>query len=295
MSYLYSLYGFTIEVPFQCPLVPLAAAGDAPDVRVVEGDVPYRFSDDAAEGENWQALPNRYLLRGGRNSGRFLVENGQTITLQRNHAAEDDMLAAHLVLFVMIAFMRQRGYLVLHANVVQTAVGSIALCGEAGAGKSTTMGALLARGGKMIADDVCPLCFSSDGRVVVLPGAPRLNLCEDAAEEFGHDVSTLRRNPLRVSKVLVPVKEVTEDKESVLSAICLLDQYDGDAINKKLLRGAEKFAVLQEAVYGPMLPAEHPGQFALFAAVAEQVAMYRIDRPACRWSLDEVVETILNG
>jgi len=51
---------------------------------------------------------------------------------------------------------------------------------------------------------------------------------------------------------------------------------------------------VQECVYGPLLPQEHPGQFALFAAVAKQVAVYRLSRPAQRWSVAEVADALLS-
>ena len=61
------------------------------------------------------------------------------------------------------------------------------------------------------------------------------------------------------------------------------------------LTGVEKFAALQECVYGPMLPDEHHGLFRLFSAAVEQVAVHRIIRPEGRWTVDEVAEVILDG
>jgi hypothetical protein len=42
-----------------------------------------------------------------------------------------------------------------------------------------------------------------------------------------------------------------------------------------------------------MFAEEHPALFPLMSAVAATVPFYRLDRPASRWSVDEVAEAIL--
>ena len=89
MTYQYTLFGLNLAVPFPCPMLPPAPAGIEPDVTVVEGPVPFSLEAPKVEIDNWQATPDRFLLRGGRRSGRFLVEDGLRIILQRNPNAEN--------------------------------------------------------------------------------------------------------------------------------------------------------------------------------------------------------------
>lgn len=296
MMYMYSLYDLTLAVPFPCPILTPAEVGTFPDVAVVEGPVPRTLAASIVDGPNWQASPGRFLFRGGRNSGRFLVEGGARIILERNPAAEEKRLCAHLLAAVMAALLRQRGLLVLHANVAIIPRGAVAISGGTGAGKSTTQAVLLSRGCRMVTDDITVLGFGQDGQVTVFPGVAKMNLCEDAAQKLGHDVASLPRNPLRSIKVIVPVvpKDI-ENKAVPLKTIYLLSSHTGGELATATLTGAEKFATLQECLYGPIFPEEHHGLFTLLSAVTSQVDVIRMKRPEGKWSVNEIAEVILHG
>jgi hypothetical protein len=296
MTHTYTLYGITISVPFPCPVLTAAPAGAVPDVVVVEGPVPRTLAESTVDGPNWQSSPGIFLFRGGRTSGRFLVEGGTNITLHRNPAVDEKRLSAHLLAAVLAALLRQRGLLVLHANVAITPRGAVAISGGTGAGKSTTQAVLLGWGCRMVTDDITVIGLGQDGQVIALPGIAKMNLCEDTAARLGHDVASLPRNPLRSIKVIVPV--VTGDilNEPVpLKTIYLLDSHAGGELSITPLAGADKFSTLQECIYGPLFPEEHPGLFPLLSAVTAQVEIVRIDRPKGRWSANEIAERILYG
>jgi hypothetical protein len=297
MTYTYNLFGLTMSVPFPCSMLPQAPDGVIADVSVVEGSVARSLPSPIAEGNNWQASPGHFLLRGGNSAGRFLVEGGERITLERNPAAEEARLCAHLLASVIAALLRQRGLLVLHANVVITPQGNaVAISGETGSGKSTTHAALMAKGCRMLSDDITVLKLGHDGSAEVLPGFPKMNLCEDAAIKLGHDVSSLARYPLRSSKVIVPV--VPDEMVSVsvpLKALYLLRKYPKTCLITTPLNGGAKFEALQECIYGPLFPEEHPNMFYLSCALIAQTDMFRLARPVIGWSVDEIVEVILHG
>lgn len=295
MNYNYTAYSLILRVPFRCPALTPAAPDAIPDVSIVEGKVPKHISYPMAEGLHWEASPGLFLLRGGGLAGRFLVENGDRITLERNPGSDDAMLSAHLLTSVMAAILRQRGLMVLHANAAITPKSAIAISGEPGAGKSTTLAALLARGCTMQTDDITALVTGKDSRIITLPGIPKINLCEDAAIRLGHDVNKLPRNPLRNIKVIVPVQDGITSETATLKSLYILGSHPGDNLVSFRLAGADKFAALQECIYGPLFPEEHPGLFAITTAVVEQVEVIRIMRPATRWSVNEVAEIILNG
>ena len=257
--------------------------------------MPRTLIGAVAAGENWQASPGRFLWRGGARAGRFLVEDGRRITLERNPASEDAMLAAHLLSAVLAALLRQRGMLVLHANTAVTRRGAVTMSGETGAGKSTTLAALMKRGCAMLADDITVLRLSADNKVEALPGISKLNLCEDAAERLGHAVDKLPRNPLRRIKVVLPTHNKMASTPASVYAIYLLNSSPKSGVTLQSLSGADKFSALQECIYGPLFPEEHPEQFGLLAEISNQVRIFRLDRPSSGWSAPEVAEAILNG
>ena len=295
MLYTYIVYDLIMRLTFPCPILTLAPEGAMPDVIVSEGTVPHALAAPHAEGNMWQAEPGRFLFSGGNHAGRFLAEGGMRVTLERNPAAEDEMLCFYFLDAVLAAIMRQRGLLVLHANAAVTPRGAIAVSGKSGAGKSTTLAALLQHDCAMLSDDITALGLGDDGHVQVLPGVPQLHLSEDAAAGLGRNITGLPRHQWRRTKATIPTQAAMATQPARLRALYLLQTHMGNDLRVHSLTGAEKFGVVHECVYGPLLPQEHPGQFPLLSAVADQVAVFRIERPAARWAVREVMNVILNG
>lgn len=301
MTYTYTAYGLTVSVPFVCPSLPAASADAVPDVTVVYGTVPMKLAGAVASNDNWdsgfcwQAAPGRYLLRGGLRAGRFLVEDGNRVTLDRNSAAEDERLLFHFLHSVTAALFRQRGLLVLHASSANTPAGAIALCGKSRAGKSTTLAAMIQNGCTMVSDDLTILRRAANGCTEVLPGTAMMHLWDDAAQGVGLDVSGLSRHPMRRGKAALQAPGKQCLVPAPLHKIFILEPCTGKNIRLSRLCGTDKFDALLESVYGPLFGEEHPGLFTTFTSTAAQTDIYRIKRPEGRWSVDEVVELILNG
>jgi hypothetical protein len=295
MSFAYTVFDLTLRVPFACPPLAPALAGAMPDVVVSSGVVPRSLAAPHAEGPIWQAEPGRFLWRGGARGGRFLAEGGSRVTLERNPAAEDEILCFHFLNVVLAAILRQRGCLVLHANAAVTAGGAVVVSGESGAGKSTTIAALLQHGCAMLSDDVTALRLGDAGRVQVLPGVPLLHLGEETAASLGYDIAGVPQHKWRRMKAAIPTHAAMSKGPASLRALYLLQTHEGNDVRVRTLAGAEKFAALQACVYGPLLPEEHPGAFPLLSAVAAQVAIMLVERPVARWAAVDVAKLILHG
>jgi len=295
VHYRYIVYELVVETSFPCPLLPEAPEGVVVDVVVVEGRVPHKLDNPVAREPSWDATPGRFLFRGGKLAGRFLVEDGNRIILERNVEAEDSRLAVYFLASALTALLQQRGLLVLHANTALTARGALAVSGESGAGKTSTVAGIIARGGQLIADDITVLRLRDDNIIEVLPGPPHLHLCEDTADQFGFDIRDLPRFPWRRMKAALPVNGIMAQAPEPLKAIYLLKITDVKEVSCKYLSGMEKFDALQDCIYGPLLPDGHIELFSHLAAVAEQVDIGLVERPVYGWTLDEVVEVIMNG
>ena len=295
MRFIYSIYGLSIGLPFQCPGLAEAASGEVPDITVEEGDVPRQLEKVITEEGYWQIGPGKFLLRGGLRSGRFLVENGARITLQKNPAAEEERLAVHFLSSVLAVLLQQRGMLVLHANAAVIPRGAVVIAGLSGAGKTTTLASLVARGFPMLADDITVLGLGAGGRVEVLPGAPHLHLCQETADELGYDISDVPRYPWRRMKASVPVKGLMATSPTQLGGIYLLSTEQSGEVTVEMMTGTDKFIALQQCFYGPLIPPDQCALFTVHSAVLEQTPVYRLRRPEAGWSVNDVVEAILNG
>lgn len=301
MTYTYSVYGLTYELPLHCPFLSSCETHTASDVTVVYGSVSHELADAEASDDTWemgfcwQAAPGRYLLKGGRKAGRFLVEEGQRVTLHRNEGAEDERLLFHLMHSVTAALFRQRGFLVLHASTVKTKNGAIVLSGKTRAGKSTTLAAMLQKGCGMVSDDITVLCLDANSRVSVVPGLAMMHLWEDAAQNIGMDVSSVSRHPLRPGKAALPAPAEPCSGLVPVTKLCIIEPFPGEKVTIQRPMGKDKLDALMDCVYGPLFPKEHENLFTVFSAVAGQTEILRIQRPERRWTLDDVVKAVFHG
>ena len=295
MNYTYMAYGLVLSLPFPCEHLRRAPVDAIPDVVVVEGKTPVFLDAPLISAPAWQVDAQQFLWKGGKRSGQFLVEAGQWITLERSPRCEDSQLAFIFLDTILAAILSQRGMLVMHANAARNQKGAIAISGESGAGKSTTLAALLQRGWRMLSDDITALRISDNGQVEILPGIPQLHLTQEAANALAQDISGLKRYRWRRMKAAVPTQNQMAENPTALRAMYILHKLPAGMLQFQRLSGAAKFAALQECVYGPSLPQTISQQFPLMAAVVAQVDIIRVSRPADLWSVDSIVTELLNG
>jgi hypothetical protein len=292
-------YGLNFSLPFPCPEAPFADDGAVPDVLVEDGRVPSQLSEGVLRGDGFEAAPGRFLLRAGRRAGRFLVEDGTRITLQRGGASEDPIVAFHFLHTVMAALLHQRGNVVLHAGAVAGEEGATVISGESGAGKSTVLADLAARGFPLLSDDVTALSVGPDGETEVIPGPSSVHLCGDAAERLSErlspEVAGLPRRSWHRMKVAVPVTGIRPGGRYPFRRWVELAIGTGDEVRVECLSGARKLEALQRCIYMPMQIAEHAQRFGLLRAVMGRVPVLAIERPSGQWTLDRVAQAVLHG
>lgn len=284
----YRSYGLTIEVPFECTNMAPADAASPADVTVSEGPVDTHLPAAVVSESMCDVAPGVYLHRGGPRSGRYLARGGNEVVVERHAEAEERILADQLVVAALPAILRQRGRLVLHANGVVIDGGAVLIAGESGAGKSTTLAALLERDCQMLSDDVAALQLDDDARIVVPPGPANIRLIPDSVA----GVVTDRMELLR-SKVVLETEHTMASRPVPLRAVYVLRPDAQNTVRTAEIAGAEKFEALLGCIYGPLLQDEHPGVFPLLAAVLKQVPVLELRRPEHRSSIDEVTDRIL--
>lgn len=177
----YRVYGLGIrsEVPIDgVPIEGLPPAGAGPaDLDLRLGDItplPHEIDSSWLDEDHVRITRDeRAIVFEYRDGTRFRIEPG-LITTSWTTSAED--MATYLLGPVLAFALRMRGMLVLHASAVAIGGGALLFTGAAGAGKSTTAAAWLARGASLITDDVAAI----EGKAV-LPGYARVRLWDDSA------------------------------------------------------------------------------------------------------------------
>lgn len=155
--------------------------------------------------------------------GTFMETDGIRVDLG-DHPHARDHAAMHLAQRVLD---RVRGYTVLHAGVVGTAEGALAIAGPSGAGKTTLTLGLLEAGCTYFSDDFCPIARDT-GRVHPFPRSLWVRAPEGArASSRG--------------KAILPLDEarVARDPLPLAGLVCLQGPEGLDQVGVALRRGRE--------------------------------------------------------
>lgn len=295
MAYLYFAYGLTLRVPFRCDSLVEAETNAAADVEVVEGRVPRQLSSPIFRDRYYDVIPDRLLFRGAPRSARFLVERGATITFERDDGCQEDLFRYYLQHHALAAALRHRGLLVLHASSAVNSETTVGLTGASGAGKSTTMAALIAGGWRMLSDEIVALRLNDQGSLEVLPGAIHVHLHEDAAATLPYKTAGLPRHQWHRGKIAVPLTGTRCNAPAVLNKLVHLETTRTSAMRTERITGHQKLRRLIASIYGPSVSGQIATDFDLFAAALTHVEFLSVMRPRDAWTLDAVLEVVAHG
>jgi hypothetical protein len=188
--YRYTAFGLEIRSAFFFPELLAGKKNGRPDVTIREdraraGRLPPIPQDDAIVSPREACLAFSGL-------GTCVVRDGREIIVTRFATSHDGDLRLALLGPAIAVLLQQRGFLVLHASVVNIAGRAVAFLGSSGEGKSTMAAALNQRGHELVVDDLAAVRVEN-GRALVFPGFPQYKLWPDAAIALGRDVEALPR------------------------------------------------------------------------------------------------------
>ncbi len=293
-TYTYLVFGLTISIPFPCSTLTAVSPADAPDILVQMGSVPKLLENPAVTDPNWHVEPGRYLFLGDDRMGRFLAEGGNHVTVETQPGVDETIQASVFLEYVLAALLRQRGYLILHANTALTPHGAVSISGISGTGKSTALSALLQAGCRMLSDDITAARLHPNGMVEIIPGIPHMKLTDDSAHKLGIDTSLYPRQSWQKTKTIVSTQSYMEESPAVMQALYILSVGNVETVQLKPLYGREKLFSVQDCIYGPMLPGEHNTAFPILTILLEKVPVYRLDRPDKKWTIPELTRILLS-
>jgi energy-coupling factor transporter ATP-binding protein EcfA2 len=195
----------------------------------------------------------------------------------------------------MAAILRHRQLLVLHASCAVNATDTVVLTGESGAGKSTTMAALVAPGWHMLSDDIVALRLNDQDCLEILPGAIHVHLHEDAAAALPLDTGGLAPRAWHRPKTALPLHEFRSSTPCAANKFIHLEKTQSAGIRAEYVTGREKLPLLLRSLYGPVFPGEIATRFELFAAALGDVKVLSVARPRDAWTLNEIVGVVTDG
>jgi hypothetical protein len=247
-------------------------------VPVTEGAVPAPWpAPVVAEPSIW-AGPDRLLFAA--EDARVYAEPG-TVRIEAADArarAAADWLLYSTATRALLTFRRDYN---LHAGMVVAPGGAaIAVLGDSGAGKSTTMVELLRRGWTLGSDDVV-VVRPTDSGAVAHPVERPLHLSRRAAELLGGDPDVGRPLPYGDKRAYAVTADLTPRP---LAAIVVLGATeDAGAVRARRVDGLAAIPAIGLSAdrYGICRLPEHRAEWmAWTAAVCRSVPIWQLNRPA---------------
>jgi hypothetical protein len=214
---------------------------------------------------------------------RYLVSAGN-IDVEPMEGAGMNDVCAFLLGTVFGALCHLRGIFPLHASTIEVGEQCVAFTGDSGAGKSTMAATLIARGHRLISDDVTYIRRTDAGQLQIWPGTNRLRLWESAMEGLRYAKQGVERERRGYDKFLVPASSpVDADRPLRLRAIYHLDAAEPDApIAIDQVRGAAAVEVLLQNTFRLYIAEDIGRKGQVFAActdLAREVLVFRLRRP----------------
>lgn len=286
--YNYFTYGLYVASEIECPeLCP--ALSTTTEVMIRLGTVPQHLENPTGCGVLYQTTPDTFLLNLDR-IARYLVRNGNEITIEPAPDADEDSIRLFLLGSCFGALLFQRGLLPLHGSAIATPKGAVVFVGASGHGKSTLAGAFHQRGYQVLSDDVAAVSIKN-GIPHVLPAYPRLMLWADAVERLGVTSTKLRPARAQLEKFHYRLEQPPLEHEYPLHAIYLLAPTNSSTITITPLSGFDKIQRLNDNTYrnqfltGMKLAETH---FRQIAVIAQHAKVARVTRPDNSYQLDEL-------
>lgn len=244
-SYQYTAYGLNFESNFPLPEFRPHQNGRA-DVSVKYGKVPKKLDSPSGNGLAWQAAPGKLLLT-VKDVARYLVVENREVIVQPDESADENTVRVFLLGSVLGALLHARQMLVLHSSVIRTEKGAVLFMGRSGAGKSTTLGALLKRGYAMMADDKAGIIVDKDGIAKSIPGFPYARLTAETVNALQFPVHGLQISS-GLGKYVVPVQHFCAEPLKVYAAYSL-HTHNKFEVKFEPLEKLEAFQILNQSTY----------------------------------------------
>ncbi|AZO04844.1 MULTISPECIES: serine kinase [unclassified Mesorhizobium] len=290
----YKAYGLVIGSEVALPeLEPTRPA--TPDLEIAVGrvDFPGAASQRATA---FRFEPTRQYLS-WQAVGTFLISGVNRIYVDPAPGVDDPLLAFPLLGPVMALALHQRGLLVLHASAIEVDGKSVIFMGDKGAGKSTTAGAMIRAGHRLLTDDVVALDLSDPDWPMILPGFPQLKLAADAAGAIRLEQAEVRPqvHP-QIDKAQHRLRDGFAAEAVPVSRIYVLERGVRAAISP--LSGAAALPAIIKFSYITRFGRQAlPGDFAALhlrqcAQIAGRVGVSRLEVPAGLDRIDEAVAAI---
>ncbi len=293
MSHFYRVFGLSVESALACPELLPAEPTSTPDIVFLCRE-PAPALDRAGSDPPWQLAKGLCIMH-PEGLAEFQVRDGRQIIIQPDPGASEDDLRSFLLSACLAILMHQRQLFVLHCSGVRTDRGAVVFAGKSGTGKSTMVSAFLARGYRILADDMLALTIDERGEVIALPGFPQVKLWADSAKALGRSTQGLRRVTPEYEKFVAPEIERFSATPERLHAIYVLRAEEGVDLSLHPLGHTARFNALLDHTWQKLTLTGlgvREWHFRTAARIASLIYAARLTRPTAPLEINPAADLI---
>jgi len=256
-------------------------------VSVKLASVPAIIPGAAVFDEFCQVAPDAYLLDMP-GVARFLVEDGNRVRVQLAPDAPSADVCSFLLGSIFGALCHQNGLLPLHASAVEHDGAVTAFLGHSGAGKSTMAACLLARGRRIVSDDIC-LLEDGPGGMGVVPVAGWVKLWRQSLDHLGEQPDERNRVFAADDKFRLYLDPITSGRPTLKNVVLLARAENaGDGPRLEPLATVEVLGAMMELTYLAYVVELTGGHAALFQRCARALTHAKGYRLILPWGLERM-------
>lgn len=288
----YSAFGLEFESILPIPELRNCRLSSDQPILIKEAPLPPELKEGEAYDPYMQYCGQKCLYSFPK-IGRYLIEDGCRITIDREPASDIKDVRAFLLGSVMGTLLHQRQLIPLHVSVVRTPAGLVAFTGESGAGKSTIAAILNKHLGWSIAcDDMSVLQHGAEGPSLV-GGVLRIKLWKDSLDLVEPRADAIEQDATRFDKYHVRLGSGISAEPGKLIAMIHLSE--GRELQLQRITGGRAGAVLLNAIYRPYLAGLFNDLDQLSSTILSSAAclqVFSLTRPKRADRLGDVVSVI---
>lgn len=248
-----SAFGLSFKSCIDCKeFNPISNGSAKIDIEIGYGNVSNNLENAVEKGILFQAAPLSYHFKYGIHGriGKFLVTNGNRITIHRGKKATENAIKIQLLGPVLAAVLLQRGLFPFHASAIEKNGAAYIFIGNSTCGKSTLAAAFGLRGFRLLADDLTLVTQNNNGEPIVWPGLRRLKLWEYAIQKLGVTATEENRISPNIEKFSIPLNDSFHNKPVPLKRIYFLPLREATEISISRMAGRESADILLTNTFG---------------------------------------------
>ncbi|MDR6878666.1 aldolase [Bacillus sp. 3255] len=292
----YKAFGLCMQSDIHMPeLLQSNSPDDGIDVSVRIADLTGMWHSSIKQDDLYVIKENFFMFQVP-DTAIFAIQNGDTILVSPMIGAEDSKIRLFVLGTCMGALLMQRRTLPLHGSAIAIDGKAYAFVGKSGAGKSTLASALIAKGYRLLSDDVIAVTFAANQAPMVMPSYPQQKLWQESLMEFGMPTSSYEPIFQRETKYLVPVSNQFVAEPLPLAGVFELGSASGETVEIGPIEGLGRLSTLFCQTFRSSLLERlelMEWHFQTSVKLSSSIDMYQLRRPQAGFTAPDLVSLVL--